>query len=37
MRPFLVCDLEHLASAERLADPAIPWQRFLLSGPPGSP
>ena len=33
-RPLLVCDETGLVAAKRVGIDAIPWQRFLLAGPP---
>ena len=31
---LLVCDRAQVAAAERLGVTAVPWQRFLVDGPP---
>jgi len=35
LRPLVICDDSGRAGAERAGVQAIPWQQFLLSGPPG--
>lgn len=34
-KPLVLCGADGLATAERAEVPAIPWQEFLLGGPPG--
>jgi hypothetical protein len=33
-RPLLLCDREHMESAFDLPIAALPWNEYLLSGPP---
>jgi predicted AAA+ superfamily ATPase len=35
-KPLVICSAGGLASAERAEIPAITWQEFLLTGPPGT-
>ena len=35
-RPLVLCDAEARATAERSGAQTLPWQEFLLGGPPGA-